>query len=872
MRPEGDRGVGARHGDLSVRVDDEHARIRTRHARGPRGAHRWRARAACAHERRRRRSPGARAPPRPRRARGAAPPRGRPSRPRAPATSPVPARRRGAARPPRRPRPAWSRCPASTEAAAGRRRPGSRRPCRLALARLEGRRRRVVDQDVEEVLRRVLDVAVDRDRHRRRQELRLVLSAGQVVDREEQKPGVVRVHVEVHRVVAPAHLHGLRERGGAQVVSPGVEEVPARRDAQAGALGLRALAGEREAPEIAARRVHLAVVDERVEVLAEGVDLVVGDPHDAAHVPVCAPRPEADAPVIEDHDGRRSRYGREQHALFDHHPVVPVLGLEGAVEGGRDAAVDRRLAGDAAGSVGARERLGILDARLHLEVELPQIHRHQQDAGVRPVLVGANERLVEGRRRVRGDAGHVPQPGHVRYHPLALRVLGGLPDGRDARRRPVGLFDRRARRVERRRRRVGGGDDVGRVVTGLKGDAPVSVAERQRLVLDPGDRCGPDPRDGAQRIDDPVREALGQVHRCVRVDHRQGRREVAGREVDQRVRCARVAPGPLARIARRRGRSREMSSASAPSSRPTARAGDSNVTSKRPRPVAVAGLLQVREGGHPAVGRRRRLVLRALPGEREHGHALLLPVGTRRERGVVATHDELVIVADGGAGEVVRRSHVDGVAVGGDPHPRAPHVARVLARRAREKQRPAAQNRVGDHSLGRLPADVRRVDARSTRRPSERGCEGPEIAPRRRALHRQARQGRDPGERARDGSPRARPAAEPIDHGRPSTSPRRPGQPQAPRRIVGRVRSLTVRVLLGACHERGARRRQQRQEVVPAHGAEARGPPGRRHGDSGRRDDRHRRPLRRWQVDAPSLHRDARRADRGHDHPGRAKT
>ena len=207
----------------------------------------------------------------------------------------------------------------------------------------------------------------------------MYFSARQVIDGEEEKPRVVRVHVEVHRVVAPAHLHGLRERGGAQVVAPGVEEVAARRDAEARALGLRALAREREAPEVAARRVELAVVDERVEVLPERDDLVVGHADDAADVLVGPPGAEADAPVVEHHDGGRARDGRQKDPLVHHHPVVPVLGLEGAVEGGGDAAVDGRLARDAAGAVGARERLRVLDAGLHLEVELPEVHRDEED-------------------------------------------------------------------------------------------------------------------------------------------------------------------------------------------------------------------------------------------------------------------------------------------------------------------------------------------------------------------------------------------------------------------------------------------------------------------------------------------------------------
>ncbi len=90
--------------------------------------------------------------------------------------------------------------------------PNPRHPARRRLrakVRPPGRgavdrgRRGIAHEDVKEVLRGVLDVAIRRDRHRRGQELRPVFVAAEIVDRHEDEARVVRVHVEVHRVVAP---------------------------------------------------------------------------------------------------------------------------------------------------------------------------------------------------------------------------------------------------------------------------------------------------------------------------------------------------------------------------------------------------------------------------------------------------------------------------------------------------------------------------------------------------------------------------------------------------------------------------------------------------------------------------------------------
>ena len=95
--------------------------------------------------------------------------------------------------------------------------------------------------------------------------------------------------------------------------------------------------------------------------------------------------------------GRGARDGGQQDALVHHHPVVTVLGLEGAVERGRDAPVIAGVARDAAGAVRPGERLGVLDAGLHVEVELAQVHRDEEDLHVRALVVGADERTVERR-------------------------------------------------------------------------------------------------------------------------------------------------------------------------------------------------------------------------------------------------------------------------------------------------------------------------------------------------------------------------------------------------------------------------------------------------------------------------------------------
>ena len=82
-----------------------------------------------------------------------------------------------------------------------------------------------------------------------------------------------------------------------------------------------------------------------VEVLPERDDRVVGDADDAADLAVGAPGAEPDAAVVEDDDRRGAGQRREEHALVHHHPVVAVLGLERAVEGGGDALVDAGRAG-----------------------------------------------------------------------------------------------------------------------------------------------------------------------------------------------------------------------------------------------------------------------------------------------------------------------------------------------------------------------------------------------------------------------------------------------------------------------------------------------------------------------------------------------
>ncbi len=277
------------------------------------------------------------------------------------------------------------------------------------------------------------------------------------------------------------------------------------------------------------------MVDERVEVLAERLDVIVGDALNSAHLLVGPPGPEAHASVVEDDHRRRPGHGRQEHVLVDHHPVVPVLGLERPVEGRRDAPVHGGVAWDAPRAVRSRQRFGVFDARLHVEIELARVHRHQKDLHVRPLFIGADERHEERRRCASLQTWHFAQPRDVRWRPRSLAWLGRLPDARDGGRRPVCLLDRRLRGVEGRGRPLRRRGQASLVAGRTERQPVVRVSRRERLIFHPRDGGGADPRHRAQRVDHPVREALRKVHRRARVHPRARRgREVASLEVEPR--------------------------------------------------------------------------------------------------------------------------------------------------------------------------------------------------------------------------------------------------------------------------------------------------------------------------------------------------
>ena len=174
--------------------------------------------------------------------------------------------------------------------------------------------------------------------------------------------------------VQPREDHRLAEGRRADVVAPHVIEMARLGDADAGALGQHARPVELPTPLRAAARQELAVFDQRLEVLPIRND-VRGD------LRVRAPRSEAHAPIVgHDHRGR-GRLGRQEHAPVHHHAVVAVLVLKAPLK----APTTRlRILGSRgiARAMRAGERLGIFDARLHVELELAHVHRHQEDLGV----------------------------------------------------------------------------------------------------------------------------------------------------------------------------------------------------------------------------------------------------------------------------------------------------------------------------------------------------------------------------------------------------------------------------------------------------------------------------------------------------------
>ena len=241
------------------------------------------------------------------------------------------------------------------------------------------------------------------------------------------------------------------------------------------------------------------------------------------------------------------------------------------------------------------------------------------------------------------------------------------------------------------------GDHVGRPAGGVEGDAPVRVARGEGLVLEPRDRRWADPRDGAQRVDRPVREALRQVNRRVRPETGDRRLQLAPREVQARgARCAAASVVVVERHRERRVAKDERHR----------RGGRLERHVDAPHAVERAGLLQVRHGRHQAVGGLLGAVLRALAGEVERGHALLVAVGACREAGVRAADDQRVVVPEGGVGQVVRVEDLDHVPLERDAHAAAPDVAGVFARPPGEEEHVAAQHDVAEHAPRRLPPDV----------------------------------------------------------------------------------------------------------------------------------------------------------------------
>ena len=327
---------------------------------------------------------------------------------------------------------------------------------------------------------------------------------------------------------------------------------------------------------------------------------------------------------------------------------------------------------------------------------------------------------------------------------------------------------------------------------------------------------------------------------------------------------------------------------------------------------------------HGAVQLARRLVVVPLACQVEDGHALLLAVRARCERRMRSADHELVVVSQRRVREVVRFGDLESATVGRDAHTRAPHVPRLVFGRARKVERPSAHGQIDRGAARGLPAQIARIPTRapcaarpsaiasdprsspgtnpavaqvaSAARPLTPRIRAPRSSPAsgRRGRRCRARlsdhhgQGEAPG--ANQVRIRARPAAGrwcrrrlpppssdlalPKPCREASAESRRSCYVESPPAPDPELGSATIHVPSprverdpkpsGANPRAGPPRgREPGEEVVPPYGPNTRGASRNRHCDRERRDARHRRPVRRRQVDASPLHRDAR-----HPHVG----
>src|SRR5271154_6912398 len=105
------------------------------------------------------------------------------------------------------------------------------------------------------------------------------------------------------------------------------------------------------------------------------------------------------------------------------------------------------------------------------------------------------------------------------------------------------FFDRRSRSVERGSNGLRSSNHIRRRPARGKGKAPIDVASRKRLVFEPSDRRRPDPGYGSKRVDEPMREPFGQVHRGVSSRAGRGRVELTASEIHAGDAARERAPG-----------------------------------------------------------------------------------------------------------------------------------------------------------------------------------------------------------------------------------------------------------------------------------------------------------------------------------------
>ena len=409
-------------------------------------------------------------------------------------------------------------------------------------------------------------------------------------------------------------------------------------------------------------------------------------------------------------------------------------GLEGAVEGADHAIEHRLVAWQAPVAGGPRERLGIFEARLHAQLQLTHVHGDQHHLRIRPRRVGAEEGLVEIRRRL---VALVSGPGHglqERQHhrlPLALARLVLFPDAGNVGRRPALALVKLARVEHRGPHLLALGalfQRIGRAgrAEHLVGRALELVLGAEHLLFQPRDRLwthfGPD------RVHAPEHQRL----LCLAMHVGAGgvglpavpRSQGAGVQiVAQRAGGLAQVHCQLALAERQPGAGR--------------RHFEHEVGATQP--LEGAQLLERGDALQGTLERALGLVFTTRASELEHGDALDASIGHGGERRTATANVQARVVAERGVRQVANLRHADGLAVERHPHPRAIHVARRAGLLGTQEQQTSTEEGLGQPARARLPRDVAGGDDRPAGLPQHGGqaLERAWRRPRRRAVHRQ---------------------------------------------------------------------------------------------------------------------------------------